>query len=99
MIIDKFINVGCVDEQPLDHYAADGGFCGILHTVGCIGDSFSSGEFQSQHESGKYGYHDMYEYSWGQFMARLCGIKVYNFSRGGMTAEWFCKSFTEETGV
>ena len=34
-------------EKPLDHLPPDGGFCGIFRTIGCIGDSLSSGEFES----------------------------------------------------
>ena len=84
------------NEKPLDREAVNGGFCGILQKVACIGDSLSSGEFQSRDENGDYHFHDMYEYSWGQFMARMCGIKVYNFSKGGMTAKQYCESFAEE---
>ena len=32
--------------------------------IGCIGDSLSSGEFESLDEAGNRGYHDMFEYSW-----------------------------------
>lgn len=98
MNINDFIKLDCKDEQPLDHYAVDGGLCGILHTVGCIGDSLSSGEFESLNEKGERGYHDMYDYSWGQFMARLCGLKVYNFSQGGMTAKHYYDTFADENG-
>ena len=38
----------------------------------------------------------MYEYSWGQFIARTIGSKVYNFSRGGMTAKEYCEGFGEQ---
>ena len=86
-------------EKPLDRMPVDGGFTGIFRTIGCIGDSLSSGEFESTDESGtKRGYHDMFEYSWGQYMARTIGSKVYNFSKGGMTAEKYMKSFAEEKG-
>lgn len=85
-------------EQPLDRPVTDGGFCGILQTVGVIGDSLSSGEFQSLDKDGNVGYHDMFEYSWGQFLARMAGIKVYNFSRGGMTAKEYMESFAEQNG-
>ncbi len=85
-------------EKPLDNILENGGLTAIFRTICCIGDSLSSGEFESQKEDGSHGYHDMYEYSWGQFMARMCGSKVYNFSRGGMTAEWYCETFAEENG-
>src|SRR5699024_2230587 len=42
------------------------------------------------------GYHDYFEYSWGQYIARAAGIKVYNFSRGGMTAQEYWDSFAEK---
>ena len=90
---------GNPDEKPLDNLVADGGFCGIFRTIGCIGDSLSSGEFETKDEDGIVGYHDFYEYSWGQYMARTLGNKVYNFSRGGMKAKEFCDSFAEKCGV
>ena len=83
-------------EKPLDNIVADGGYCGILRDVCCIGDSLSSGEMQSTKQDGSYGYHDYFEYSWGQFMARDAGLNVYNFSRGGMTAKDYCESFGAE---
>ncbi len=85
--------------NPLENLVTDGGFVGIFRTIGCIGDSLSSGEFQSTKEDGSQGFHDMYEYSWGQYMAREAGCKVYNFSRGGMSAKWFNDSFEKECGI
>lgn len=82
-------------EKPLDHIVDDGGFCAIFRTIGCVGDSLASGEFESLDETGKKDYHDRFEYSWGQYIARMCGNKVYNFSRGGMTAKEYCESFAE----
>ncbi len=74
------------DEQPLETLLSDGGFCGIFRTITCVGDSLSSGEFQTKREDGTFRYHDMYEYSWGQYLARATGSTVYNMSRGGMSA-------------
>lgn len=63
----------------------------IFRTIGVIGDSLSSGEHESfSKEEGKH-FHDYYEYSWGQFIARRCGSTVYNFSKGGLQ----CKTFFE----
>lgn len=85
------------DERPLDRIVSDGGMCAIFRTIACIGDSLSSGEFEWN--DGTVGGHcDMYEYSWGQFMARSCGNKVYNFSQGGMTAKRYIESFAPENG-
>jgi len=83
------------NEKPLDNYITDGGFCGIFRTIGCVGDSLSSGEMESLDENGENGYHDYFDYSWGQYIARNIGSKVYNFSRGGMTAEEYCQSFAD----
>jgi len=74
--------------NPLDNKVVNGGFCGIIRTLGCIGDSLSSGEMESRKDE-KNSYHDYFEYSWGQFLARAAGLTVYNFSRGGMSAKGF----------
>ncbi len=86
------------NEKPLDRLPVDGGYTSIFRTIACVGDSLSSGEFESLDSDGKTGYHDMFEYSWGQYMARAAGIKVYNFSRGGMSAKWYMETFADEKG-
>ncbi|MBR2011031.1 MAG: SGNH/GDSL hydrolase family protein [Clostridia bacterium] len=83
-------------EQPLDCIVQNGGFCGIFRKIACIGDSLSSGEHESYENEAK-GYHDYYDYSWGQFFARDVGCTVYNFSKGGMTAKAYDK-FARENG-
>ena len=85
-------------DKPLDRILPDGGFCAIFRRIACIGDSLSSGEFETLTPDGKKHYNDMFEYSWGQFIARMCGSKVYNFSKGGMTAKNYCEKFAEEKG-
>ena len=85
-------------EAPLDNLVSDGGFCGIFRTIGVVGDSLASGELES-FEEGIRGYHDFYEYSWGQYMARTLANTVYNFSRGGMTAKEFVESYADKCGV
>lgn len=93
---DYYFNAG---EKPLDRIPQNGGFAAIFRTIACVGDSLSSGEFQIKkpQEEGYY-YFDQYEYSWGQFMARTLGSKVYNFSRGGMSAKWYLNSYADENG-
>lgn len=88
--------MGNENEKPLDRLVTDGGFCGILRTIGCIGDSLSSGEFETYDDTGKKVYLDCYDYSWGQYIARMAGLKAYNFSRGGMTAKAYCDYFAAE---
>ena len=83
------------NEKPLDTLVSDGGYTTIFPTIACIGDSLSSGEFEHIDENGTKTYHDKFEFSWGQFIARTTGNKVYNFSRGGMTAKEYIESFAE----
>lgn len=80
-----FINP--LTDNPLQTVWHNPGFCAIFRTWGFIGDSLCSGEMESRDGQGKRGYHDMYEYSWGQFLCRACGAEGYNFSRGGQTAK------------
>ena len=84
-------------EQPFDHIPPSGGYAAIFRRIACIGDSLSSGEHETL-SNGKKGFHDLFEYSWGQFIARDCGSTVYNFSKGGMTAHRYLESFAEEMG-
>ena len=89
---------GDENEQPLDRLVTDGGFAGLFRTIACVGDSLSSGEFEAVNEEGKKTYHDYFDYSWGQYLARMAGCTVYNFSKGGMTAKAYCNSFAETKG-
>ena len=98
MRFDNYFAFDDENEQPLERPVAGGGYTAILRTVGCIGDSLSSGEFESTDAQGNKGYHDMFEYSWGQFIARDTGCTVYNFSRGGMTAKEYMESFAGDNG-
>ncbi len=66
-------------EKPLDNFPANGGFSAIFRTIACIGDSLSSGEMESLDNDGNRGYHDYYEYSWGQFIARETGERCITF--------------------
>lgn len=86
------------NEQPLDRIVSDGGFVGIFRTIAVVGDSLSSGEFECKLPD-KTLYMDMFDYSWGQYIARAAGCKVYNFSRGGMTAKEYCESFAAQQSM
>ena len=85
-------------ELPLDNIVSDGGFCGIFRTIACVGDSLASGEFEGTSENGNKTYHDYFDYSWGQYLARMAGSKVYNFSKGGMTTKRYVEGWAEEMG-
>lgn len=84
-------------EKPLDRPVVDGGYSGILRKVGCIGDSLSSGLFETIDPDGTRRYLDLFYYSWGQIFARMSGNEVLNFSRGGMSAKYY-EPFAGEMG-
>ena len=86
------------NEKPLDRLVDGYSNTSVFRKMAFIGDSLSSGEFETRDADGKAGYHDMFEYSWGQYIARKNGLKAYNFSRGGMTASEYVNSFAEANG-
>lgn len=95
---DMFIKEAVVDDVPLSTIIQDGGYTKIFRTMGVIGDSLASGEMaysDSVDESTRH-YVDMYEYSWIQYMARYCGSKAINFSRGGMNTATFRRDSSEQ---
>ena len=98
MDIYEYMSVG-ENEKPLDRIVTDGGFCAIFRSIACIGDSLSSGEFESLRPDGTKHYHDFYEYSWGQFIGRSCGSTVYNFSQGGMRAKTYINEFADKKAL
>lgn len=98
MSLDFTALFGRPDEKPLESVPSDGGFCGIFRTIACVGDSLSSGEFETVDAEGHTAYLDCFEYSWGQVLARMAGCKVYNFSRGGMTAQAYCEGYAANNG-
>ncbi len=86
-------------EKPLENLVGSYSNTAIFRTIGFIGDSLSSGEFETKDPDGKHGFHDLYEYSWGQYIARKNGSFAYNFSKGGMTAKLFLfGKFAEQNG-
>jgi len=85
-------------EKPLDTLVGGYSNTSIFRTMAIIGDSLSSGEFETLEADGKRGYHDFYPYSWGQFLARKNGMTVRNFSAGGMTGRAYLEGFAEKNG-
>jgi len=84
------------NEKPLDKLVEGYSYTSIFRKVAFIGDSLSSGEFETRDKDDKPKYFDLYEYSWGQYMARKNGFLAYNFSKGGMTAKAYVESFADE---
>lgn len=67
--------------------------------VGCIGDSLASGVAVYKDASGSIvvNSQNRYEYSWGQYLARMTGNKYYNWSAGGLrTDTWLSSSYATE---
>lgn len=86
------------NEKPLDRLVGGYSNTSIFRKIAFVGDSLSSGEFETVDSKGEPGYHDLFEYSFGQFIARENSLTAYNFSRGGMTAAWYLESFADEMG-
>lgn len=94
MMNSKIFEIG-KNEKPLDIIKENCGFASIFKEIGVIGDSLSSGEFESTDKDGNISYHDMYEYSWPSILERLTGTKYYNYSRGGMSFKEFYDSWAD----
>jgi len=71
--------------------AKDGGFCRIFKKFGCIGDSLSSGAFEYK-EDGTNKIDFIYDFSWPQYLARICSNSAVNFSTGGLTTRTWLES-------
>lgn len=69
----------------------DGGFCRIFRKFGCIGDSLSSGAFEYK-EDGTNKIDFIYDFSWPQYLARICDNSAINFSTGGLTTRTWLES-------
>ena len=80
-------------DVPLAQISQLPGFAGIIHSWGFIGDSLSSGEHESHNDDGTTGYHDLYEYSWGQRICQATGATGDNYSQGGETAGGWIEHF------
>ena len=87
------------DEKPLDKLVESYSHTSVFRSIAVVGDSLSSGEFETRDESGKPGYHMFFDYSWGQYIARKNGLKAYNFSKGGMSAKEYMESFADEQNL
>lgn len=82
--------------NPLAYIRRDAGMMSLFHTVGCIGDSLSSGEC-AYNSGGETHYIDLYAFSWGQCLARMTGNTYHNWSAGGLTTKtWLASSYATE---
>lgn len=81
-----------LSDTPLERIRNDAGLMAIFRHVGCIGDSLASGEAVYKKTDGSTGGKDLFEYSWGQYLARMTGNTYYNWSRGGLRCDTFLSS-------
>ncbi len=88
-------NIPSLLETPFEHNFRVPGYTAIIRSWGFIGDSLCSGEMECfEGETRKFV--DMYEYSWGQQICRLCGSEGYNYSSDGQTAQGWI--YSQERG-
>lgn len=80
-------------EIPLQKLIKDGGYASIFHKWGFVGDSLSSGEHEYTKSDGSTGYVDLYDYSFGQCIARITNSTAINFSKGGATTKSILSDF------
>lgn len=74
-------------------------YASIFRSWGFIGDSLCSGEMECFVPGcPDVQYIDLYEYSWGQQLCRLCGSEGWNFSHGGQTARGWLGEMEGERG-
>ena len=66
----------------------------MFPTIGIIGDSYASGEIFKSSTSAV----DSYYLSWGQTIARQCGVSVTNYSQGGMDTHKFVNYSAAQPG-
>lgn len=81
-----------LSDTPLERIRNDAGLMAIFRHVGCIGDSLASGEAVYKKTDGSTGGKDLFEYSWGQYLARMTGNTYYNWSKGGLRCDTFLAS-------
>ena len=65
-----------INEKPLDRLVDGYSNTSVFRKIAFIGDSLSSGEFEVKKPDGKRSYHDLFEYSWGQYIARKNEVSV-----------------------
>lgn len=83
-----------VENRPFDTLLVGAGLASAYDTMGFIGDSISSGECYSN-EGGTNTAHDIFDVSWGQYLARMCSATGYNWSRGGQTSKTWLSEWSD----
>ena len=79
-----------LDQNPLKQIKKECGFAALFTDWGFIGDSLSSATFNTRDG----GITD-YDYSWPQYICRLCGTSGYNFTIPGATSKTWLENTTQ----
>lgn len=95
----NFMQLPTLPSRPLETLVSGYSATSIFRTIGFIGDSLLSGEIELLEPDGSRSYHDFYEHSWGNYIARKNGQRACVFARGGMTAREYMQSFADEIGA
>lgn len=85
-------------DIPLNPIKETPGFAALFTSVGVVGDSLSSGAHNYKKNGVVTPGPNNYEFSWAQYMARLCGTDVYNLSTSGANAKTWCQDISSERG-
>lgn len=81
------------NEMPLDVLKRDGGLFTIFRKVAYIGDSLSSGFMDYYDSAGVWHGVNLWEFSYGQFIARMTGTDFFNSSTGGLTVRTWLSGY------
>ena len=93
--IEEMIITGTT-ENPLEIIKETPGYLSAFHNVGCIGDSLASGLSTAKKDGNTYNL-NLYDFSWGQCLARATGNTYYNWSVGGLsTRTWLASEYATE---
>ena len=76
-------------RETVDNVAMKYASLSMFEKIGVIGDSYASGEIFVNGSGADY-----YNLSWGQNIARLCGIDCTNYSKGGLTTKTWLSNAT-----
>lgn len=93
---DDWDDVSCSrispEDNPLAVIKETPGLSSIFHSWGFIGDSLCSGEHE-HNGSGRKGYIDLYEYSWGDRICQATGARGDVYAQGGETTKGWIEHY------
>ena len=70
-----------INEKPLDRLVDGYSNTAVFRKIAFIGDSLSSGEFETVDKDGNKNYYDFYEYSWSAYCKKKRSYRIQFFKR------------------